>query len=71
MAMAALVMAGALWFAKRTVFAEMGTTAGLRWLALGVLVGSGVVAYVLAAQLLGAFDLREFLGVMRRSGRTR
>ncbi len=71
MALAALAMAGALWFARRTVFAEMGATAGLRWLALGALVGSGCAAYLAAAQLLGAFDLREFLGVMRRRGRTR
>ena len=71
MALAALAMAGALWFARRTVFAEMGATAGLRWLALGALVGSGCAAYLVAAQLLGAFDLREFLGVMRRRGRTR
>ncbi len=71
MALAALIMAGALWLAERTVFAELGATAGLRWLALGLLVGAGVAAYVASAQLLGAFDLREFLGMMRRSGRTR
>ena len=71
MAMAALVMAAALWLAKLTVFAEMGATAGLRWLALGLLVGFGAAAYVAAAQLLGAFDLWEFLGTMRRHGRAR
>jgi putative peptidoglycan lipid II flippase len=71
MAVAALVMAAALLFAERTIFAEMGATTGLRWLALGALVGFGVAAYIVAAQLLGAFDLREFLGMMRRSGRTR
>jgi len=71
MALAALVMAGALWSADRPLFAAMGTTAGLRWLALGLLVGFGVAAYLAAAQLLGAFDLREFLSTMRRRGRTR
>jgi len=71
MALASLVMAGALLLAKRTIFAEMGSTTGLRWLALGLLVGFGVAAYLAAAQILGAFDLREFLSTMRRRGRTR
>jgi len=71
MALASLVMAGALLLARRTIFAEMGATTGLRWLALGLLVGFGVAAYLAAAQLLGAFDLREFLSTMRRRGRTR
>ena len=39
---------------------------GVRWAALAALVGSGVAAYVAAGQLLGAFDLREMLRMMRR-----
>jgi len=71
MALAALVMAGVLWFAERTVFAELGATAGLRWVGLAILVGSGLAGYVVAAQLFGAFDVRELLAVMRRRGRGR
>ena len=69
MALAALAMATALWVADRTVFAELGATAGLRWLALATLVGFGLAAYAVAGQVLGAFDIRQLIGVMRRRGR--
>ena len=68
MALAALAMATALWAANRTVFAELGTTAGLRWLALATLVGFGLAAYAVAGQALGAFDVGRLLGILRRRG---
>ena len=37
-----------------------------RWLALIVLVGGGLATYVAAAQVFGAFDLREVAGMIRR-----
>ena len=69
MALSALAMAAALLWAQGTIFAWAGQTAGLRWLALAALVGSGLLAYGAAAQLLGAMDLREMLGMFRRRGR--
>ncbi len=69
MAIAALAMAGALIFAQRTVFAAAGDVAGLRWLALAVLVGFGLAVYGAAAQLVGAVDGRELLGLFRRRAR--
>ncbi len=39
---------------------------GLRWLGLGVLVGSGALVYGLAGQMLGAFDLLAVLRGLRR-----
>ncbi len=39
---------------------------GLRWLGLAVLVGSGALAYGLAGQMLGAFDLLAVLRGLRR-----
>lgn len=41
---------------------------GWRWAALGLLVGGGLAAYALAAQLLGAFDLRQIVSAARRRG---
>lgn len=70
MAGAALAMAVALWFAEATVFAAAGTTAGWRWLALAVLVGFGLLAYAAAGQVLGAFDGRELLAMIRRRKRS-
>ena len=66
MALAALAMAGALLLAEQYVFGPAADTAGLRWLALGVLVGFGLAAYGVAAQALGALDARELLALMRR-----
>ena len=66
MAGAALAMAGALLLAEQYVFGPAADTAGLRWLALGVLVGFGLAAYGVAAQALGALDARELLALMRR-----
>jgi len=71
MALASLAMATALWLAERTVFAELGATAGLRWLALAALVGFGLATYAAAGQVLGAFDAWQLLGVLRRRGRAK
>lgn len=70
MAGAALAMATALWFGQRTVFEAFGSTAGLRWLALGALVWFGLAAYAVAGQVFGAFDLRQLLSTIRRRGRS-
>jgi putative peptidoglycan lipid II flippase len=37
-----------------------------RWLALAVLVGGGSLVYLAAAQLFGAFDMRELRAMIRR-----
>jgi putative peptidoglycan lipid II flippase len=58
MAAAAVAMAGTLALLQRPLFAHAGMLPGLRWVALGALVGSGLAAYALAGQLLGGFDLR-------------
>ena len=69
MALAAAAMAVVLWLGGDTVFAAAGGVAGLRWVALGVVVGGGVAAYGVAGQLMGAFDGRELLRLARRRGR--
>ncbi|MBV9654548.1 MAG: polysaccharide biosynthesis C-terminal domain-containing protein, partial [Acetobacteraceae bacterium] len=57
MAFASAAMAVALWFAEDPIFAALGMR--LRWLALAFLVGLGLVAYFLAGQATGAFDVRD------------
>ena len=69
MAVASLAMAVALIFAERWIFDRVQMTAGLRWLGLASLVGSGLAAYALAGQLVGAFDIRDMLAVLRRRRR--
>ena len=66
MAGASLAMAATLIAAQHYVFVRVEMSAGLRWGALGLLVGSGMAAYGVAGQLLGAFDVRTLLEVMRR-----
>jgi putative peptidoglycan lipid II flippase len=66
MAAAGGVMCAVLWAVERSLFAAMGNTTGLRWVALGVLVGAGGAAYGVAGQVLGGFDLRALLGRGRR-----
>ncbi|SLN55475.1 putative peptidoglycan biosynthesis protein MurJ [Roseovarius albus] len=39
---------------------------GVKWLALLVLIGSGMVSYFLCGHLIGAFRLGEFKGALRR-----
>ena len=58
---AALVMVAVLWTVRHSLYDALDTGAGngLRWLGLALLVGSGMAAYGIAGQALGAFDLRE------------
>ena len=56
---AGFLMSGVLWGVDHTLFAAVGASAGLRWVALAVLVGSGLAAYGAAGQALGGFDLFE------------
>ena len=62
----ALAMAATLWLLQHRVFDPAVMQGGVRWAALAVLVGAGVVAYAAAGFALGAFDARELLGQMRR-----
>jgi putative peptidoglycan lipid II flippase len=70
MALAALAMATTLWFAKDPLFALAAGRFGLRWVALFTLVSLGLIVYAAAAQLLGAVDVRQALGALRRRGAT-
>ncbi len=63
-AMAAAAMAAALVLVERWIAPLFA--GHLRWAALAGLVGSGLAAYGLAAQLLGGFDVRDLLVMVRR-----
>ncbi len=65
MLLAGLAMVAALLALRDWAFAPLAGLAGLRWLGLGVLVAGGGVAYGIAGQLIGAFDMRQ----MRRRPR--
>jgi putative peptidoglycan lipid II flippase len=69
MAAAALAMAGACWGIEHTVFAALAHDHLLRWVGLAVLVGGGLAAYVVVAELVGACNLREMAGQLRRRRR--
>ena len=69
MAGAALAMAGTLIAVQHWVFVRVEMTAGLRWGALGLLVGAGFAAYAVAGQILGAFDVRALFAVLQRRRR--
>ena len=67
--LASLLMGAVLWAAAWVLaqpFEAQGTTVE-RVLALVALVGSGLVTYGLAALALGAVELRQFIGLLRRS----
>ncbi|MBN8929075.1 MAG: murein biosynthesis integral membrane protein MurJ [Rhodospirillales bacterium 69-11] len=66
MLIAALAMAVTLWFTEDPLFEAIAGARGLRVVALAVLVGVGSGVYLLAAQLLGAIDLRDILALLRR-----
>jgi putative peptidoglycan lipid II flippase len=68
MALAGLAMVVALLVLNHAVFVPLEPSGLLRWVGLGVLVGGGMLAYGLAGQILGAFNLRELAG--RRRQRT-
>jgi putative peptidoglycan lipid II flippase len=62
---ASIAMAAVLWEARRLLFA--GPTHGWLGLAsLGGLVSAGILAYAVAAPLLGAYDLRDIGRMMSR-----
>jgi putative peptidoglycan lipid II flippase len=63
---AGLVMVAVLLTLQRTMYAPVAAMGGVRWLALGALIAGGLAAYGIAGQLLGAFDLREMAGGLRR-----
>ncbi len=63
--LAALLMGAVLWGAE-AVLSTWLTTPTLRYGALALLVGAGVVSYFALGQLLGAFRLSEFRAAMRR-----
>ena len=69
MAAASLAMAIALVVVERVMFVRLEMAPGLRWLALAGLVGSGLLAYAIAGQLVGAFDVRDMLAVIQRRRR--
>ena len=63
-ALAAAAMAVALVLVERWIAPLLA--GHFRWAALAILVGSGLAAYGLAAQLLGGFDIRDLLVMVRR-----
>jgi putative peptidoglycan lipid II flippase len=65
-AAAALVMAATLWGIRSAGFEPASMSHGVRWAGLAVLVGAGMLAYAVAGQVLGGFDVREVLGRLRR-----
>ena len=66
MAGAALAMAATLVAVQQYLFVRVEMAQGLRWGALGVLVGAGLAAYAVAGQARGAFDVRGLLAVVQR-----
>ncbi len=66
MAAASAAMAVALWFLAIALAAPLAASQGVRVAALAGLVAAGLVVYAVAAQLLGAVNLRELGAMMRR-----
>ena len=64
---AALAMGVVLWGAM-TVLSPFFAMQGVRYLALGILVGGGMVAYFGLGQLIGAFQLSQFRRALSRRG---
>jgi len=72
MAVAALAMAATLSFLQGWLFGALAahggdSVRGWRWVALALLVASGIAAYAVAGQAVGAFDLRETRRLLARS----
>ena len=63
---AASAIMGAALFGAELLLAPWLATAGLRVLALLLLIAVGVAVYGVAGQLLGAFRLSEFRSIVRR-----
>jgi putative peptidoglycan lipid II flippase len=66
MALAAAAMALTLVAIERTVYAWLAPDHVLRWVGLFVLVGFGIGAYFIAAEILGACRIREMIQSFRR-----
>ncbi len=66
-ALASVVMGVVLW-GVNLLLGPLITAPGWRYLALLMLVGSGMASYFLSGQLLGAFALHEFRDALRRGG---
>jgi putative peptidoglycan lipid II flippase len=66
MALAAAAMAMTLVAIERTVYAWLAPDHVLRWVGLFVLVGFGIGAYFIAAEILGACRIREMIQSFRR-----
>jgi putative peptidoglycan lipid II flippase len=64
-ALAAAAMGGALWAAQMWL-AEALATPGLRYGAMAALIGGGIAAYALAAQITGALRWSELRAALRR-----
>jgi putative peptidoglycan lipid II flippase len=64
--LAAAAMAVTLWLVQRNVFNPVTMHGAARWAGLAVLVGGGCAVYGAAGVVLGAFDVRELLGRLRR-----
>jgi putative peptidoglycan lipid II flippase len=60
-----VAMGLALWGVRILLF-QVPPTGGLRMVSLAGLVGSGMIAYAVAALLLGAYDLRDIRRMMSR-----
>jgi putative peptidoglycan lipid II flippase len=64
--LAAAAMAATLWLIQHRLFNPATMAHGIRWGGLAALVGSGMAAYALAGQALGAFDARDMAARFRR-----
>ena len=69
MVLASVAMASTLALVQGPLFAAAERHHGMKYLALAVLVAAGGAAYVVAGQILGAFDLREIGTLLRRRRR--
>jgi len=69
MAVAACVMAAALWAIEDRVFDAVEQMRGVRWVGLAVLVAGGMAAYFGTGLLIGAFRVGELTGLLRRRRR--
>jgi putative peptidoglycan lipid II flippase len=70
--LASLIMGGVLWLAAGYLQPWFGTSQGtiVRLFALAALVGAGLVVYAAAVLALGAIDLRQLRGLLRRNRST-
>jgi putative peptidoglycan lipid II flippase len=62
----ASVAMGAVLWGLRTLMFQMPAHGWLRFASLGGLVGAGILAYAVAASLLGAYNLRDIGRMLSR-----